>query len=83
MSYSFNHVHLKAPDPGVTADWYVKAFDFEILNDENPRPQGDRFIRCRTKDGIAVNISSDRAGETMGGGDASAQWGLEQSLIHI
>ena len=36
MSYSFNHVHLKAPDPGATADWYVKAFEFEILNDENP-----------------------------------------------
>ena len=83
MSYSFNHVHLKAPDPGATADWYVKAFEFEILNDENPRPQGDRFIRCRTKDGISVNISSDRAGETMGGGDASAHWGLEHFGIEV
>ena len=83
MSYSFNHVHLKAPDPGATADWYVKAFEFEILNDENPRPQGDRFIRCRTKDGIAVNISSDRTGETMGGGDAAAHWGLEHFGIEV
>ena len=83
MSYSFNHVHLKAPDPGATADWYVKAFEFEIINDENPRPQGDRFIRCRTKDGIAVNISSDRTGEAMGVGDATAHWGLEHFGIEV
>ena len=83
MSYSFNHVHLKAPDPGATADWYVKAFEFEIINDENPRPQGDRFIRCRTKDGIAVNISSDRTGEVMGVGDATAHWGLEHFGIEV
>ena len=83
MSYSFNHVHLKAPDPGATADWYVKAFEFKIINDENPRPQGDRFIRCRTKDGIAVNISSDRTGEAMGVGDAAAHWGLEHFGIEV
>ena len=83
MSYSFNHVHLKAPDPGATADWYVKAFEFEIINDENPRPQGDRFIRCRTKDGIAVNISGDRTGEAMGAGDATAHWGLEHFGIEV
>ena len=83
MSYSFNHVHLKAPDPGKTADWYVKAFNFQIINDENPRPQGDRFIRCRTEDGIAVNISSARTDESMGNGDADAHWGLEHFGIEV
>ena len=71
MSYSFNHVHLKSSDPGKTADWYVEAFGFEIVNDENPRPQGDRFIRCRTKDGVTINISGARTGELMGEGDAT------------
>jgi predicted enzyme related to lactoylglutathione lyase len=61
----------------------VKAFEFEIINDENPRPQGDRFIRCRTKDGIAVNISGDRTGEAMGVGDAAAHWGLEHFGIEV
>jgi catechol-2,3-dioxygenase len=28
MGYRINHIHLKAPDPRKTADWYVKAFDF-------------------------------------------------------
>ena len=83
MSYSFNHVHLKSSDPGKTADWYVKAFGFEILNDENPRPQGDRFIRCRTKDGVAINISGARTGELMGEGDATAHWGLEHFGIEV
>lgn len=83
MTYNFNHVHLKAPDPGKTADWYVKAFDFEIINDQNPRPQGDRFIRCRTKDGVAINISSARTGESMGDGDADAHWGIEHFGIEV
>ena len=79
MSYSFNHVHLKSSDPGKTADWYVEAFGFEIVNDENPRPQGDRFIRCRTKDGVAINISGARTGELMG----EAHWGLEHFGIEV
>ena len=83
MSYSFNHVHLKSSDPGKTAGWYVQAFGFEIINDENPRPQGDRFIRCRTKDGVAINISGARTGELMGEGDATAHWGLEHFGIEV
>ena len=83
MSYSFNHVHLKSSDPGKTADWYVEAFGFEIVNDENPRPQGDRVIRCRTKDGVAINISGARTGELMGEGDATAHWGLEHFGIEV
>ncbi|MEC8912697.1 MAG: VOC family protein [Chloroflexota bacterium] len=83
MSYSFNHVHLKSSDPGKTAEWYVQAFGFEIVNDENPRPQGDRFIRCRTKDGVAINISGARTGELMGEGDATAHWGLEHFGIEV
>tara|TARA_B100000749_G_C18240057_1_gene387962 strand:- start:209 stop:577 length:369 start_codon:yes stop_codon:yes gene_type:complete len=74
---------LKSSDPGKTADWYVEAFGFEIVNDENPRPQGDRFIRCRTKDGIAINISGARTGELMGEGDATAHWGLEHFGIEV
>ena len=83
MSYSFNHVHLQSSDPGKTADWYVEAFGFEIVNDENPRPQGDRFIRCRTKDGVAINISGARTGELMGEGDATAHLGLEHFGIEV
>ena len=30
MGYSFDHVHLKSADPGASADWYVKAFNFKI-----------------------------------------------------
>ena len=83
MTYNFNHVHLKAPDPGKTADWYVTAFDFEIINDQNPRPLGVRGIRCRTKDGVAINISSARTGESMGDGDADAHWGIEHFGIEV
>ena len=77
MPYKINHIHLKAPDPKKTADWYVKAFNLEIVSDE-VRPSGDRFIRCRSEDGgMAVNISGARSGETLGSGDANPHHGLE------
>ena len=77
MPYKINHIHLKAPDPRKTADWYTKAFNFKIVSDET-RVFGDRFVRCQTEDGgMMVNISGARPGETLGGGDASAHHGLE------
>src|SRR5438045_8493142 len=79
MAYRINHIHLKAPDPRKTAEWYEKAFAFKILSDET-RVFGDRFIRCQSEDGgIAVNISGARSGETLGPGDAGPHHGLEHS----
>jgi len=76
MAYRINHIHLKASDPRRTAEWYVGAFDFKIVNDET-RVFGDRFIRCQSVDGgMAVNISGPRTGETLQPGNASAHFGL-------
>ena len=77
MPYRINHIHLKSPDPLLTAQWYVSAFGFKINADE-VRVFGDRFIRCSSAEGgINVNISGARRGETLGPGDASAHHGLE------
>jgi lactoylglutathione lyase len=77
MAYRINHIHLKASDPRRTAEWYVGAFGFKIVNDET-RVFGDRFIRCQSEDGgIAVNISGARTGETLQPGNASPHFGLE------
>jgi catechol 2,3-dioxygenase-like lactoylglutathione lyase family enzyme len=77
MAFRINHIHLKAPDPRRTADWYVRAFNFKILSDET-RVFGDRFVRCVSEDGgIAVNISGARTGERLGAGDATPHHGLE------
>jgi lactoylglutathione lyase len=77
MGYRINHIHLKAPDPRRTAEWYVRAFDFTIVSDET-RVFGDRFIRCQSADGgINVNISGARTGEVLGPGDAGPHHGLE------
>ncbi len=82
MAYEFNHLHLKAPDPKKTADWYVQAFNFKIVSDA-VRPSGDRFVRCQTTDGVVVNISGVRTGEQMGGGDATVHWGIEHFGITV
>ncbi len=77
MAYRINHIHLKAPDPRQTAEWYVEAFGFKILGEE-VRVFGDRFLRCQSQDGgMIVNISGARTGERLGPGDASAHHGLE------
>lgn len=77
MPYRINHIHLKAPDPRKTAEWYVTAFRFKILSDE-VRVFGDRFIRCASEDGgMLVNISGARTDERLGPGDANAHHGLE------
>ena len=77
MTFRINHIHLKAPDPGKTAEWYVRAFKFKIVHDE-VRPVGDRFIRCTSEDGATgVNISGARTGEKPGRGDAGVHYGLE------
>ena len=82
MAYEFDHVHIKAADPGATADWYVRAFDFTIVSDA-VRPWGDRFVRCQTTDGAIVNISGSRTNEKMGDSDASAHWGIEHIGIKV
>ena len=82
MAHEFDHVHLKASDPGAIADWYVRAFDFKIISD-SVRVWGDRFIRCQTPDGVAINISGARTDEKMGDVDASAHWGLEHFGIKV
>ena len=33
MPYIVNHIHLKSEDPKLTADWFVKAFNVEIIFD--------------------------------------------------
>ena len=76
MAYRINHIHLKAADPRRTADWYVRAFNFKILSDET-RVFGDRFVRCTSEDGFAVNISGARTNERLGPGDANPHHGLE------
>ena len=77
MPYRINHIHLKAPDPRKTADWYVAAFHFKILSDET-RVFGDRFVRCGSEDGgMFVNISGARTNEKLGPGDANPHHGLE------
>ena len=53
--YNLNHIHLKSNDPRKTAEWWVENFGFEIV-DDSTRHTGDRFVKCRSANGIPVNI---------------------------
>ena len=82
MAFEFDHVHIKTPDPGKTVAWYVKAFDFEIISD-SVRMWGDRFIRCKTPDGVSVYVSQARPDEEVGSGNTGAHWGLEHLALKV
>ena len=82
MTYEFHHVHLKAPDPEKTANWYIKAFNFRIVRDQ-VRIRGDRFIRCEMPDGTVVNITGPRTNEQLEKGNADVHWGLEHFGIRV
>ena len=77
MVFHINHIHMKSRDPKVSADWFVKAFNFEILTDET-RKTGDRFIRCQTEDGaLRINFSGEQPGEELPDGIVGVHTGLE------
>jgi lactoylglutathione lyase len=77
MVFRINHIHVKSRDPGASADWFAKAFNFTILTDET-RKSGDRFIRCQTEDGsLRVNFSGEQRDETLPDGIVGAHLGLE------
>lgn len=76
MAFAINHIHLKASDPGKTAEWWVQAFNFTIVRDF-VRESGDRFIACTSENGVTVNISGAQDGQTLGPGDAGVHAGLE------
>lgn len=77
MTFRINHIHFKSRDPKLSADWFVKAFNFTILTDET-RKTGDRFIRCMTEDNkLQVNFSGERDGEPLPEGIVGAHLGLE------
>ena len=76
MPYAINHLHLKSADPERSAAWWFEAFNFEIVSDST-RSFGDRFIICRSENGINVMISNERNGEVLGAADGAAHLGLE------
>ena len=82
MQYSLEHIHLKAVDPEFTANWYVKAFQFEIFSDRTTGA-GARSIECKTVDGILVRISGPRPGDDMEPGDSGIHYGLEHFGITV
>ncbi len=76
MQYSLEHIHLKALDAEFTANWYVRAFNFEIFSDRITSA-GARSIECKTVDGILIRISGPRLGDDMEKGSAGIHYGLE------
>ena len=73
--FRVNHIHLKAPDPKKTAQWYVDNFGAAIAG-EGPGLGGSSTVRLDIE-GARINITSAPAGETLPEGTADSHYGLE------
>lgn len=73
--FRVNHIHLKAPDPKKTAQWYVDVFGAKVLG-EGTGLGGSSSVRLDI-DGTRINVTSAPAGETLPDGTAESHYGLE------
>jgi len=82
MSYGFHHIHIKAHDPKAVADWFGKAFGFEIVIDA-VRDSGDRIIRCALGGNHPpfVVISNPTPGQDLPEGRTAQSLGLEHFAL--
>ena len=75
MAYRINHIHLKAPDPDKTAQWYVDMFGATVTSSGRGLG-GSNTIRLDIS-GVRVNVTSAPAGQTLPRGTSQSHYGLE------
>lgn len=63
MSYSVNHVHIRAKDPHESAEWYEKYFDAKILSSREVMP-GTITVSMDAGGPVRLNISSQPEGSS-------------------
>ena len=63
MSYSVNHVHIRAKDPQKSAEWYEKYFDAKILSSREVMP-GTITVSMDAGGPVRLNISSQPEGSS-------------------
>lgn len=73
--FKIHHIHLKAPDPQKTAQWYVDNFDATVVG-EAQGLGGSKTVRVDVGGGL-INVTSAPAGETLPEGTADYHFGLE------
>jgi lactoylglutathione lyase len=73
--FRVNHIHLKAPDPRKTAQWYVDMFGARIVG-EGEGLGGSSTVRLDIE-GTRINVTSAPAGQTLPEGTADYHYGLE------
>jgi catechol 2,3-dioxygenase-like lactoylglutathione lyase family enzyme len=73
--FRVNHIHLKAPNPKRTAQWYVDMFGAKVVG-EGQGLGGSQTVRLDI-DGLRINVTSAPAGQTLPEGTAEPHYGLE------
>ena len=75
-----NHIHLRAPDPQKSADWYVEKFGLKIQGHAKGLG-GTSTVRLEV-DNLTINITSAPNNEQIPEGTTENHFGLEQFGFH-
>jgi catechol 2,3-dioxygenase-like lactoylglutathione lyase family enzyme len=75
----FDHVHLVAKDPRVTARWYVDKLGGEILRDIEVRGAPQVYVSFN---GFIVIVRGQRPGESVHGKE-NLQWGIDHFGLRV
>ena len=78
--FRINHIHLKAPDPRKTAQWYVDTFG-AVIAGEGEGLGGSRSVRLDIGES-RINVSSAHAGASLPEGTSDEHFGLEHFGFH-
>ncbi|MFQ5849241.1 MAG: VOC family protein [Candidatus Binatia bacterium] len=74
MSYRVNHLHIKTPDPGRTARWYVDYLGAKVVS-EKKSPSGQATFRLDLH-GIPLNVTGYIEGQRL-----EQHYGLEHVAV--
>ena len=78
--YSYDHIHLRSPDPETTAKFYEKMFDARIIR--TPQPSGVDRIDIDIN-GLIVFIAGPVSGQTLPDGFPDNHYGLDHFGLRV
>jgi catechol 2,3-dioxygenase-like lactoylglutathione lyase family enzyme len=78
-TFSYDHIHLRSPDPEQTAQFYARMFGAEILRSTQAgKPRVDMDLG-----GIRVFIAHVQPGDAVGAAPASPNLGLDHIGLRV
>ncbi|MCE2465682.1 MAG: VOC family protein [Dehalococcoidia bacterium] len=78
--YSYDHIHLRSPDPATAAKFYNKMFDAQII--ETPQPDGNTRVDLNLN-GLTIFLAGAMPSGTEVQGVEGPHYGLDHFGLRV